>query len=147
MTCRPLIIAARKSQKLGHAVLAGCQADLPHKGSRSSSIRPRAPGMGSRRWFNYALARHKVADGRNRASFACCGSGFGSRNSGLDVEFLPTDWRRGLIVAQIEAKCSRPTASTASRGDVVHNETSTSASTHPVEVRKALHRNQPPRRC
>jgi alanine-glyoxylate transaminase/serine-glyoxylate transaminase/serine-pyruvate transaminase len=62
----------------------------------------------------------------------------------LEVEFLPTDWRRGADVAQIEAKLAADKQRKIKAVCVVHNETSTSCVTHPLEVRKALDRTRHP---
>src|SRR5882762_11519401 len=62
----------------------------------------------------------------------------------LDVEFLPTDWRRGADVEQIEAKLAADRLHKIKAVCVVHNETSTSCVTHPLEVRKALNRTKHP---
>ncbi len=62
----------------------------------------------------------------------------------LDVEFLPTDWRRGADVEQIEAKLAADRAHKIKAVMVVHNETSTGCVTHPFEVRKALNRTKHP---
>ena len=62
----------------------------------------------------------------------------------LDVELLPTDWRRGADVDQIEAKLAADRAHKIKAVMVVHNETSTGCVTHPLEVRKALNRTKHP---
>ena len=62
----------------------------------------------------------------------------------LDVEFLPTDWRRGADVGQIEAKLAADRQHKIKAVMVVHNKTSTSCVTHPLEVRKALDRAKHP---
>src|SRR6202140_4001297 len=62
----------------------------------------------------------------------------------LDVEFLPTDWRRGADVDQIEARLAADRAHKIKAVMVIHNETSTSCVTHPFEVRKALNRTNHP---
>jgi alanine-glyoxylate transaminase/serine-glyoxylate transaminase/serine-pyruvate transaminase len=62
----------------------------------------------------------------------------------LDVEFLATDWRRGADVEQIEAKLAADRLHKIKAVCVVHNETSTSCVTHPLEVRKALNRTNHP---
>src|SRR6202051_3209064 len=62
----------------------------------------------------------------------------------LDVELLPTDWRRGADVEQIEAKLAADRQHKIKAVLVVHNETSTSCVTHPLEVRKALNRTKHP---
>jgi alanine-glyoxylate transaminase/serine-glyoxylate transaminase/serine-pyruvate transaminase len=67
-----------------------------------------------------------------------------ARKFKLDVEFLPTDWRRGADVNQIEAKLAADRQHEIKAVCVVHNETSTSCVTHPLEVRKALDRTNHP---
>src|ERR1700720_2559397 len=62
----------------------------------------------------------------------------------LDVEFLPTDWRRGADIEQIEARLAADRAHKIKAVMVIHNETSTSCVTHPFEVRKALNRTNHP---
>jgi alanine-glyoxylate transaminase/serine-glyoxylate transaminase/serine-pyruvate transaminase len=62
----------------------------------------------------------------------------------LEVEFMPTDWRRGADVGEIEAKLAADRAHKIKAVCVVHNETSTSCVTHPLEVRKALNRTSHP---
>jgi alanine-glyoxylate transaminase/serine-glyoxylate transaminase/serine-pyruvate transaminase len=62
----------------------------------------------------------------------------------LDLEFLPTDWRRGADVAAIEARLAADRAHKIKAVLVIHNETSTSCVTHPFDVRKALNRTNHP---
>ena len=62
----------------------------------------------------------------------------------LDIEILPTDWRRGADVDQIEARLAAAVRIRLKAVAVVHNETSTSCVTHPLEVRKALNRTNHP---
>jgi alanine-glyoxylate transaminase / serine-glyoxylate transaminase / serine-pyruvate transaminase len=62
----------------------------------------------------------------------------------LDLEFMPTDWRRGADVAEIEARLAADKAHQIKAVLVIHNETSTSCVTHPLEVRKALNRTNHP---
>jgi alanine-glyoxylate transaminase/serine-glyoxylate transaminase/serine-pyruvate transaminase len=62
----------------------------------------------------------------------------------LDLEFLPTDWRHGADVAEIEAQLAADRAHKIKAVLVIHNETSTSCVTHPLEVRKALNRTNHP---
>jgi alanine-glyoxylate transaminase/serine-glyoxylate transaminase/serine-pyruvate transaminase len=62
----------------------------------------------------------------------------------LDLEFLPTDWRRGADVAEIEARLASDKLHQIKAVLVIHNETSTSCVTHPFEVRKALNRTNHP---
>src|SRR5580692_11633105 len=67
-----------------------------------------------------------------------------AEESKLDVEFLPTGWRRGAGVGEIEAKLAADRAHQIKAVMVVHNETSTACVTHPLEVRKALNRTNHP---
>jgi alanine-glyoxylate transaminase/serine-glyoxylate transaminase/serine-pyruvate transaminase len=62
----------------------------------------------------------------------------------LDLEILPTDWRRGVDVAAIEAKLAADRAHKIKAVMVIHNETSTACVSHPFEVRKALNRTNHP---
>ena len=62
----------------------------------------------------------------------------------LDLEFMPTDWRRGADVAEIEARLASDKLHQIKAVLVIHNETSTSCVTHPLEVRKALNRTNHP---
>src|SRR5512139_3593309 len=57
---------------------------------------------------------------------------------GLVTEFLPTDWRRGADAAAIEAKLKDDTAQAIKAVCVVHNETSTGATSRIALVRKAI---------
>jgi len=60
------------------------------------------------------------------------------KNSKLDVDFVPGDWRRGADVEQIEARLAADRQHRIKAVMVVHNETSTGCVTHPLEVRKAI---------
>ena len=53
-------------------------------------------------------------------------------------DFIPTDWRRGADVPAIEAKLRADTAHTIKAVCVVHNETSTGATSRIDEVRRAM---------
>ncbi|HZP88104.1 MAG TPA: aminotransferase class V-fold PLP-dependent enzyme [Burkholderiales bacterium] len=59
---------------------------------------------------------------------------------GLEVEFLPGDWRRGAEVDAIEAKLAEDRACAIKAVCVVHNETSTGAVTQVPAVRAAIDR-------
>jgi len=59
---------------------------------------------------------------------------------GLDVEFLPGDWRRGADPAQIEARLAEDRQHAVKAVCVVHNETSTGAVTRVSEIRDAIDR-------
>ncbi len=57
---------------------------------------------------------------------------------GIEVEFIPGDWRRGADPAAIEAKLAEDKAHKIKAVMVVHNETSTGATSRVAEIRKAI---------
>ena len=57
---------------------------------------------------------------------------------GLDAEFVPGDWRRGVDPALVEEKLRADTAHAVKAVCVVHNETSTGVTSRIGEVRKAI---------
>jgi len=59
---------------------------------------------------------------------------------GLDVDFVPGDWRSGADPAIVEAKLSEDSAHAIKAVMVVHNETSTGAASRIGEVRAAMDR-------
>jgi alanine-glyoxylate transaminase/serine-glyoxylate transaminase/serine-pyruvate transaminase len=63
---------------------------------------------------------------------------------GIEVDFLATDWRRGADPAQIEARLAEDSAHTIKAVMVVHNETSTGATSRIAEVRAAIDRTGHP---
>src|SRR5688572_1001445 len=63
---------------------------------------------------------------------------------GLKHEFIASDWRRGADAAAIEAKLAEDRAHEIKAVCVVHNETSTGATTRVGEVRKAIDRSGHP---
>ena len=63
---------------------------------------------------------------------------------GLEVDFIPGDWRRGADPAAIDAKLKEDRAHEIKAVCVVHNETSTGAVTCVPEVRRVLERNGHP---
>jgi alanine-glyoxylate transaminase/serine-glyoxylate transaminase/serine-pyruvate transaminase len=62
----------------------------------------------------------------------------------LDVDFIPGDWRHAADYAAIEAKLAADTAHTIKAVMVVHNETSTGATTSVPDVRAAMDRTKHP---
>jgi alanine-glyoxylate transaminase/serine-glyoxylate transaminase/serine-pyruvate transaminase len=62
----------------------------------------------------------------------------------LDVDMLPTDWRHGAPLDLIEERLKADREHKIKAVMVVHNETSTSCVTHPLEVRKILDRTKHP---
>ena len=57
---------------------------------------------------------------------------------GLSVELVPTDWRRGVDPAAVEAKLKEDRAHSIKAVSVVHNETSTGATSRIGAIRKAI---------
>jgi alanine-glyoxylate transaminase / serine-glyoxylate transaminase / serine-pyruvate transaminase len=63
---------------------------------------------------------------------------------GLDVDFVPGDWRHGVDPNVVEAKLADDTTHRIKAVMVVHNETSTGVTTRVAEVRKAIDRAHHP---
>jgi len=63
---------------------------------------------------------------------------------GIEVDFMPGDWRRGVDPAAIEEKLAQDKAHTIKAVMVVHNETSTGATSRISEVRAAIDRTGHP---
>jgi alanine-glyoxylate transaminase/serine-glyoxylate transaminase/serine-pyruvate transaminase len=59
---------------------------------------------------------------------------------GIEVDFLPGDWRRGADPAEIEAKLAADKSHAIKAVMVVHNETSTGATSRVGEIRAAMDR-------
>ena len=57
---------------------------------------------------------------------------------GVDVEFIPGDWRHGVNAAQLEARLAEDKAHVIKAVMVVHNETSTGCTSNMAAVRKAM---------
>lgn len=63
-----------------------------------------------------------------------------ARRWGLEVDFLPGNWRRGADPAAIEAKLVEDRSHSIKAIMIVHNETSTGATSRIGEIRKAIDR-------
>ncbi|MGY4452227.1 aspartate aminotransferase-like enzyme [Bradyrhizobium sp. i1.3.1] len=63
---------------------------------------------------------------------------------GIEVDFVPGDWRRGADPALIEAKLTEDKARAIKAVMVVHNETSTGATSRIAEIRAAIDRTAHP---
>jgi len=59
---------------------------------------------------------------------------------GLEVDFVPTDWRRGVDPGIVEEKLGRDTSRRIRSVMVVHNETSTGVTSRIPEIRSAIDR-------
>ena len=67
-----------------------------------------------------------------------------AKRMGLNVEFVPTDWRHGVDAADVERRLSEDRAHSFKAVMVVHNETSTGVTTRIGEIRKAIDRARHP---
>jgi alanine-glyoxylate transaminase/serine-glyoxylate transaminase/serine-pyruvate transaminase len=63
---------------------------------------------------------------------------------GIEVDFLAGDWRRGADPTQVEAKLAEDTARAIKAVMVVHNETSTGATSRIADIRAAIDRTGHP---
>lgn len=63
---------------------------------------------------------------------------------GLEVDFVPGDWRHGVNPALVEAKLAEDRGHAIKSVMVVHNETSTGATSRLAEIRKAMDRTGHP---
>src|SRR5690606_38894547 len=63
-----------------------------------------------------------------------------ARRFGLDVDVIPTDWRRGADPASIEERLAADREHGIAAVAIVHNETSTGATTRIADVRRAMDR-------
>ena len=63
---------------------------------------------------------------------------------GLNVDYVPGDWRRGASVAELEARLVADSSHSVKAVFVVHNETSTGATSPVAEIRRCLNRMQHP---
>jgi alanine-glyoxylate transaminase/serine-glyoxylate transaminase/serine-pyruvate transaminase len=63
-----------------------------------------------------------------------------ARTLGLDVDFVPGDWRTGVDPADVEARLTEDTSGTYRAVAVVHNETSTGVTSRVPAIREAIDR-------
>jgi alanine-glyoxylate transaminase/serine-glyoxylate transaminase/serine-pyruvate transaminase len=63
---------------------------------------------------------------------------------GLEIEFVPGDWRHGVDPALVEEKLAADTAHAVKAVCVVHNETSTGVRSRIAEIREAIDRTHHP---
>jgi alanine-glyoxylate transaminase/serine-glyoxylate transaminase/serine-pyruvate transaminase len=63
---------------------------------------------------------------------------------GLEVDFVPGDWRRGVDPAVVEAKLAEERSHAIKSVMVVHNETSTGVTSRIADIRKAIDRTGHP---
>jgi alanine-glyoxylate transaminase/serine-glyoxylate transaminase/serine-pyruvate transaminase len=141
MDMPPLDHRGAEFAELGYAVFAGMQRIF-----RTKQPVIIFPSSGSGAWeaaiVNALSPGDKVLLAET-GQFAVLWRGIAEKFK-LDLEFLPTDWRHGADVAQIEARLAADRSHQIKAVLVIHNETSTSCVTHPFEVRKALNRTNHP---
>ena len=127
--------------ELGHAVFAGMQRIF-----RTKQPVIIFPSSGTGAWeaaiVNTLSPGDKVLLAET-GQFAVLWKGIAQKFK-LDLEFLDTDWRRGADVAEIEARLAADKEHKIKAVLVIHNETSTSCVTPPLDVRKALNRTNHP---
>ncbi len=63
-----------------------------------------------------------------------------AENLGLHVEYVPGSWRRGVSPADVDARLAADTRHEVKAVVIVHNETSTGATSHVGEIRRAMNR-------
>jgi alanine-glyoxylate transaminase/serine-glyoxylate transaminase/serine-pyruvate transaminase len=127
--------------ELGHAVLAGCQRVF-----RTKQPVIIFPASGTGAWEAAIVNTLSPGDRvlmAETGQFAVLWHGIAEKFK-LDVDFLPGDWRRGADIDGIEERLKADRAHRIKAVMVVHNETSTSCVTHPLQVRKALDRAKHP---
>ena len=123
--------------KLGRAVLEGCQ-----KIFKTSGPVIIFPSSGTGAWeaaiVNTLSPGDKVVMFET-GHFATLWRQMAAR-WGIDVDFIPGDWRHGADAAVIEEKLAQDKSHAIKAVMVVHNETSTGAVTRVAEVREAIDR-------
>ncbi|MGC1559778.1 MAG: aminotransferase class V-fold PLP-dependent enzyme, partial [Bradyrhizobium sp.] len=141
MDMPPLDHRGAEFAELGYAVLAGMQRIF-----RTKQPVIIFPSSGTGAWeaalVNTLSPGDKVLLAET-GQFAVLWRGIAEKFK-LDVEFMPTDWRRGADVGEIETRLAADRAHRIKAVMVIHNETSTGCVTHPLEVRKALNRTNHP---
>jgi alanine-glyoxylate transaminase/serine-glyoxylate transaminase/serine-pyruvate transaminase len=128
-------------QQLGQTVLAGLKPVFKTQGTVVIF-----PASGTGAWeaalVNTLSPGDKVLMAET-GHFATLWEGMAKR-LGIVPEFIPGDWRRGADPAAIEAKLAEDKGHTIKAVCVVHNETSTGATSRIGEIRKAIDRVKHP---
>lgn len=127
--------------RLGHAVLEGCKTVF--KTTQPVVIFP-ASGTGA--WEAAIVNTLSPGDTVLMAEtghFATLWRNIATR-WGVNVEFLPGDWRRGADPAAIEARLAEDREHKITAVMVVHNETSTGSTSRIAEIRKAIDKTNHP---
>jgi alanine-glyoxylate transaminase / serine-glyoxylate transaminase / serine-pyruvate transaminase len=128
-------------QALGREVLEGCRAVFQTTGHVVIF-----PSSGTGAW-EAAIANTLSPGDRvlmvETGHFASLWRAMAQR-LGLEVEFLPGDWRHGVNAQEVERRLSEDKARTLRAVMVVHNETSTGVTSRIPEVRRAIDRTSHP---
>jgi len=122
-------------QRLGLAVLGGCRAIF-----KTSGPVVIYPSSGTGAWEAAIVNTLSPADKVlmvETGHFATLWRQMAGR-WGLEVDFIPGDWRRGVDPTAIEAKLVEDHARSIKAVMVVHNETSTGVTSRVGEIRKAI---------
>ncbi|MBC7800002.1 MAG: aminotransferase class V-fold PLP-dependent enzyme, partial [Gemmatimonadaceae bacterium] len=123
--------------RLGRSVLAGCQAVFQTSGPVVIF-----PSSGTGAW-EAAIVNTLSAGDRvlmvETGHFATLWRTMAVR-MGLEVDFVPGDWRRGVDAADLETRLRADTGHAIRAVMVVHNETSTGVTSRIPEVRAAMDR-------
>ena len=127
----------REFQQLGLAVLEGCKAIFKTSGPVAIY-----PSSGTGAWE--AAIVNTLSPGDTvlmveTGHFATLWRNMAGR-WGLDVDFVPGDWRHGVDPVVIEAKLTEDRLRRIKAVMVVHNETSTGVTSQIDEIRKAMDR-------
>lgn len=122
-------------QKLGQEVLEGCKAVFQTSGPVVIY-----PSSGTGAWE--AAIVNTLSQGDKvlmveTGHFATLWNNM-ARRLGLNVEFVPGTWRRGVDPATIEARLREDKAHEIKAVAVVHNETSTGVTSRIAEIRRAI---------
>jgi alanine-glyoxylate transaminase / serine-glyoxylate transaminase / serine-pyruvate transaminase len=122
-------------QRLGHEVLAGCRDVF-----KTSGPVVIYPSSGTGAWE--AAIVNTLSPGDRvlmveTGHFATLWLQMAAR-WGIEVDLIPTDWRRGIDPQAIEAKLSEDRSRSIKAVMVVHNETSTGSTSRISEVRAAI---------
>jgi len=127
--------------RLGRSVLAGCQTVF---GTTGPVIIFPASGTGA---WEAAIVNTLSQGDRvlmyETGQFATLWRTMAGR-FGLQVEWVPGDWRRGVDPADVEARLRADTDKTFKAVMVVHNETSTGVTSRIAEIRAAIDRADHP---
>ena len=121
--------------RLGEEVLSGCRAIF-----QTSDPVVLFPGSGTGAWEACIVNTLSPGDrvlAFETGHFATLWQAM-ARRWGLEVEFVPGDWRHGVDPERVEARLAEDKAHAIRAVMVVHNETSTGVTSRVPEIRKAI---------